>query len=874
MSIPIPFVIADREFYAPLESSTERGELYRPGRVPPGWLETESAIWTMWYREGLLRGVKDGWKVHVSARPDRLQQVLDLVADVCFEQDVAFKHLASHLFYQWTHHKHASRAQGGKFIAAYPVTEDAARALMERLREVLADEEGPHILTDRRFRDSRTVQYRYGAFTPRDRLLADGTRVLLVADGNGREVEDRRGVSFHLPDGVADPFAAPRREPTAASEPEPILVHGFLFDEAAQFSLAGGAYFAREAATGRAVFVKEARAHTGLGPDGATATDQLRTEWEILQALHRLAPGLAPEPISYFHMWENEFMVTERIEGRNLTRWMAANHPMLGVGRTAEEFAEYYARCERVISGVEEAVERLHSVGYLFVDVSPGNVLVDDDRIRLIDFEGAHRRGTPFAFIGTPGFTPPPALVGEDLTIYDDYGLSALALLLMGPFHQVAQRNPDALTHLHHDLLERAPVPQPLWDRATRYHRPGSPGRDAQGGAPLPSPEQVAADPLRHLADLRDRIGDALVAMAEPEHPGRVFPTVVPGYGTNTLCVAYGTAGVVHALHRAGRELPGGVVDRLRRDALTSAGTLGPGLYVGSAGIARVLADQGLLEEAGDLLAAADRHPLTKESATLFGGAAGVALAHLGLYGRTRDQQHVDRALELAAALPASAAMTPLLGPDDATGLLHGRCGIAMTLHQLTVVTGDTSHLALGLRLLHDELDRAVDPDAPGLEFPVSATDRRSLPYLYCGSAAMVHVVTRYLRVLDDARLAEALPRLLASLRITFTVMPGLYQGLSGLGFALAEHADLTDDPAGRADAVRVARALFKFAVPHPTGVRLLGDGLLRYSADLWSGSAGVLLFLSQLLDPRPDPLFTVDALAVPLPAPPVPSPR
>ncbi|QMU78066.1 protein kinase/lanthionine synthetase C family protein [Streptacidiphilus sp. PB12-B1b] len=875
MSLPIPYIIADREFYAPLECSRERGEEYRPSQVPQGWLETESAIWTMWYHQGVLRGVEDGWKVHVSARPGRQAAVLDLVADVCFAQDVAFKHLSSHLFYFWTHHKHASRAQGGKFIAAYPTGVDAARTLMESLRETLADEEGPYILSDRRYRDSRTVHYRYGGFTPRSRLTADGTRTLLVRDGDGREVEDRRGVAFHLPAGVADPFTtvakaaptpaaapAPKAADPApkAAAPAPITVHGFVFEQAVQYSNAGGAYLAHEAATGRPVFIKEARAHTGLSAGDVTAIEQLRREWEILRALHAAAPGLAPEPVGYFHQWEHAFMVTERIGGAPLNRWMVLNQPMLGVDRRPEEFTEYHARCRRILSQVEQALERLHALGYLFVDVSPGNVLVtDDDQVRLIDFEGVHRLGTDFAFIGTPGYTPPTALVGDDLAIYDDYGLSALALLLLGPFHQVVIRNPDALAHLRHDLHERAPVPEPLWQLATRYHRPGTPGRDPQG-APLPGPEQVAAEPERHLADLRDAIADGLLAMAEPEHPARVFPTIAEGYQSNTLCVAYGTAGVAHALHRAGRELPDGVLDRLRREAVDSADDLGPGLYVGASGIARVLADQGHPEEARSLLAAADRHPLTKESATLFGGSAGLALAHLGLYRHTGDQQHVDRALELAAALPSSRELTPLLGPDDATGLLHGRCGIALMLQQLSLVTGDSAHLARGVELLHAELDRAVDPGAAGLEFPVSAVDQRSLPYLFCGSAGMAHTVTRYLRVVDDARLAEALPRLLASLRITYTVMPGLYQGLSGLGLALAEHADLTGEQASRRDATRVARALFKYAVNHPTGVRLLGDQLMRYSTDLWSGSAGLLLFLSHLLEPRPDPLFTVDA--------------
>ncbi|MFF7194318.1 lanthionine synthetase LanC family protein [Streptomyces sp. NPDC008079] len=898
--IPFPFVVADREFYAPLETTRDRGEIYRPGPVPDGWTETPSGIWTMWHQGKQLRGVEDGWKVHVSARPDRLPYVLDTVAAVCFEQDVAFKHLAGRLFYWWTHHKQAARQQSGKFIAAYPTSVAAARDLMERLRTELADEEGPFILTDRRYRDSRTVHYRYGAFAPRERVNADGTHTLLVRGTDGELEEDRRGFSFYLPAGMTDPFVETRPAPKSPAEPAaasaekavakagaeaganaaadaaadsvdepaaggggPIVFHGFAFEDALQFTNSGGAYLGRETATGRKVFIKEARAHTGVAMGDTTAPDQLRSEWQTLTALHETAPGLAPEPLAYFREWEHDFLVTEFIEGTTLQRWMVANQVMLGVDRGSEAAGDYYGRCEKLFAEIESTLHRLHTAGYLFVDVSPGNVMVtEDDGIRLVDFEAAQRLDsddTPV--MGTPGYTPPAELVGDDPLIHDKYGLAGLALLLIGPFHQVAQRNPDTLAHLRRELLERAPLPEPLWQRAVAYHRPRP---AAEGVTPIPTPEEVAADPLRHLADLRDRTADAMVAMADPAHPDRVFPTIAEGYQSNTQCLAFGTAGVVHALTRAGRALPDGVLERLRHDALGGVGKLPPGLFAGTAGIAWVLADQGMLDEARDLLTAADRHPIIASgaSATLYGGTSGVALTHLAMYGHTRDEHHIDRALELTAALPADADLTPYLGANDATGLVHGRTGIALLLQQLAAVTGADDELARGVRLLHAELDRATEPDSPGLAFPISATDNRSLPYLYCGSASMAHTVTRYTRSVDDERLADALPRLLTSTRTTYTVMSGLWQGLSGLGLGLAEYGRLTGDGRGRDDAIRAACGLFKFAVPHETGIRFLGDQLMRFSADLWSGSAGVLLFLSQLLAPAPDPLFTVDALA------------
>ncbi|GIJ47866.1 serine/threonine protein kinase [Virgisporangium aliadipatigenens] len=839
------YVAADREFYAPLEESgDDGGEVFRPGRVPEGWTGTASGVWTHWRREPST--VEHGWKVHVSAAPARVQAVLDLAAPVLFDAGVPFKHLANRHFYWWTHHKFAQRAQGGKFIAAYPADVETAAALMERLRVALDGEDGPYILSDRRFGDSRTVHYRYGAFRRRVAVRADGTRTLLVGD-----VEDVRGVRFRLPAGVTDPFRTPR--PGAPAAARPAAMAGFSIDSSVRFTNAGGIYRGTELATGKRVFIKEARPHIGLREDGATATEQLRQEWRALTDLHARAPGIAPEPLAFFRAWDHEFVVMEHVEGQPLTRWTATHHPLLRTGSTPADFAAFYRRAANVIDAVERALERLHRAGYLFVDVSPVNVLVaDDDSVRLVDFGAAHRLGDPFVRSGTPGYAPPRELVGDDLGVYDRFGLSRLAQHLLGPLHFVLGRSPAALYHLRHELAELAPVPAGLWRRSTEYR--------AEVEARLPDPAEVAADPERFLGELRDGVADALLAMAAPEHPSRIFPTIAQGYQTNTVCVAYGTAGVLHALHRAGRPLPDGVRERFRRDALDQADRMAPGLYVGTAGVAHVLATHGCLDEANDLLERASRHPLLDGCATLYGGVAGVALAHLALHRHTGDERHLDRAAALADGLPADAELGALLDPDDTTGLMHGRSGVAHLLAQLGGATGERRYTARAVRLLHHELDRATDPDAPGLLFPYSAVDRRAMPYLFVGTAGMLLAATRVLRLTGDERLTAAMPRLLAPLRLRYTWMPGLFQGLAGYGFALADHAMLTGSP--RADAVRVATGLFKYAVPHPTGIRYLGDRLMRFSADLWSGSAGVLLALEHVLNPSADALFTVDAPA------------
>lgn len=861
------YTVADQDYYLPPHRMADAGASYLPSGIPASWARATRSVWTVWTPPGAVLA-EHGWKVHVSARYERAQHVLDTFAEICSAEGVAFKHLSASLFFMLLHHKHASRVQAGKFCVAYPPDVPAARRLMERLSEALRDEEGPFILTDRRYGQSRTVHYRYGAFTGRSQLMPDGSKLPVVEDGHGRLVQDRRMPMFTLPDGITDPFASPGEPGDQDARPEaapavasPITLGGYQFDKPLRFSNAGGTYRGKALASGREVFIKEARAHNGLSWDGSTAPDRLRREHAVLSVIHGQAPALCPEPLDYFREWEHDFLVTEFIAGTPLTTWVATQNPFLRADQDRGRYRDYYDRCLAILDGLAAALDGLHRIGYAFIDVNPGNVLVDEaGSPRLVDFEAASRLDGPVHLMAAPGYSPPGTDPAQDPVVLDAYGLSALALFCLLPLHQSAQRCPATLRHLRRELDEHCPVPERLWRLITRFHTPRF--GTASHAARLPSPAAVARDPRTHLAGLRDAVADALTAMADQHDPDALFPTVPRGHATNTLCLAYGTAGVVHALHSAGREMPRGVAGRLRADAMRYRAELPPGLHVGSAGLAWVLAELGWYEEAGAVLAAAGASPLAGARATLGEGTAGIGMTHLALYHRTGDAGQLNRAAGLADAIPRGPALVDALGPDDAIGLLHGRAGIALFLHYLAQASGDDTYQVRGSQLLDEELARAIPLPDGELSFPDSAVRRRAMPYLFAGSAGVLFTAARYLgHRQDDPLLLRKIQRIRRDVVKTHTALAGLYPGLAGLGFTLAEYADLTGDEQAAAQAMRIGRGLFKYAVPGSSGVRMHGDRTLRFSADLWSGSAGVLLFLDRLLSGRRDAFFTFDAV-------------
>jgi serine/threonine protein kinase len=840
------FLVADQDYYEPWDSA-DPGRRYCAGRMPAGWIRRDSGTWTHWGPSGLVLP-DQGWKVHVSSSLANAQTVLTVVSAACAEFGVPFKHLTGHRMFLLAHGKHGPRMQSGKFCTLYPETEECAKRVLQRLETDTAGIKGPFVLTDRRFGASECVSYRYGAFRDRTRVDADGAHVHTMVGVNGEEIDDGRGPEFYLPPGMTDPFRTVATETSLG----PITFHGYTLDAVVRHSNAGGAYQFRSA-DDELVFVKEARMHNGYTGDGADAQRRLDAEYLTLRAIHAREPGLCPRPVELFHHWEHSFLVTELVPGTSFYRWMVTTNPALRVGADAAEFAEYHRRGLALLDQLDAQLNRLHELGYVYVDLSPTNVLIDDDdRVRLVDFEAVQPIDDVRQFMGTPGYQhPDPKSAAErDPRELDRYGLAALALMLVFPLHDVAERHPPALGHLHADLSEFAPIEPRLWQRATRFY-------GWTGDTVLPTPQFVRDDPISALRWLSDRTADALEAMAQPGHPTRVYPTSPLGYQTNTRAVAAGTAGVLHALHRAGRVCDPAVVRRLRDEALAAAETSTPGLLLGSAGIACVLAELGESDAAETLLAAAAEHPLNNTLATLGGGAAGTALGLLIHYRRTGEQRWADLAQRLLERIPDGDELTSRLSPTRQSGLASGRAGVALALYYLHRLTGDSHLFARGMRLLQEELAYAQPLPDGGLGFKTAHGDSRVYPYLFAGSAGYAAVLARYLAhrpnaefdtdAATDLGAADVLERCLRACSARFAVFAGLFPGLAGLAVVLADAGNRLGRPELVDASLTSARGLFRYAVPHKDGVVWLSEPGQRISADLWSGSAGILLALQYL---------------------------
>ncbi|MCK2213640.1 class III lanthionine synthetase LanKC [Actinomadura sp. ATCC 31491] len=785
--------------------------------LPPGWLRHDHHEWRSCLPPGPGLPAQ-GWKIHVSGRPDNAERLIAAVRAYCLPRGLAFKFLRGPRAVLARNAKYAPRAGSGKLLTLYPRDEAELERVCAELGGLLEGEPGPYILSDLRIA-AGPLYVRYGAFVPRWCRSADGERVPAIEDPAGALVPDPRGPVFALPPWVdLPPFLAPH---LAAREAVTVGALPYEIEAALHHSNGGGLYRARRRDDGEPVVLKEARPHAGFSADGSDAVTRLRHERNLLERLSGL-PAV-PALDGYVTLGDHEFLAMELVPGITLSTALARRHPLTAEVGRERDVAGFTRWALRTHGLVEQAVAELHRRGYVHGDLHLGNVLSrPDGSVTLIDYEAAFpvaERRRPA--VAAPGFLAPPGRAGADL---DRHALAVLRLALFLPMPMLLQLDRGKAAHLADLVAEHFPVPEEWLREAVAVIAPDRP----------PSRPRLAPD-----GPGRDAITRAILATATPGRADRLFPGDIAQFGPGGgLNLAHGAAGVLYALHASGAgRFPGH--ERWLLDRVLTGRDVRPGFYDGLHGIAYALACLGRLPEALDVLAAARRHDLTDCGHDLYGGLAGIGL-NLLHFARLTARPDLREAAHLLAGRIGD-------DPPAQAGLMHGASGPALLFLALYEDRGDPAYLDRAATALRHDLGRCVTDDDGLLQVDEGW---RLMPYLAGGSIGIGLVLRRYLRHRHDARFARALAGIRRVARSGFFVQPGLFSGRAGAVLALA------DDPEHGPEQ---ARRLAWHALPHRGGLAFPGEQLLRLSADLATGAAGVLLALAAAQHRRPASLPFLD---------------
>jgi serine/threonine protein kinase len=843
-------------------------------------------VW-MHVRTGKAAMQEQGWKIHVSASVEEAANVLRIVCAVCEKHGVHFKFICDTTLLSMVNSKMWPRSASGKFVAIYP-SDDAFHRIASELDELLADYSGPHVLSDRRYGKSKCVYYRYGGFISRARVKADGSREHLIKNKHGHDVADERKAYFVLPSGVQDPVRdqsarAPVAGNTSSDEAsvtqavvktnnKVVIDERFEIEKSLSFTAAGGVYTAIDRLTGKKVVLKEARPHVGLS--GKVTDDAIA----LLEKEHRLLDivkheGVTPAPLSL--CWDSgqrhRFLAEEFLEGMALGPFLIGRNPVFGAGVTEEDRRQYRALLRDIFHKTALALAAFHRNDVCMGDLSVLNIMINnwdqDLSIKLIDLEGGWKVGEEPCKLSTPGFSPnPETFRHRERGKRDDvYSIGRVMLGAFIPATSLAVLNEQIANRVFEEAASIIGIPARAFDFIQRltdmtlhptidiqevvdfFSAPDAMEGDVKVGRPL-------IPYHNEFGKLQQKVGDFIIKSGDVKRSDRIFPSHHRVYSTNGLSLAYGAAGVIHALHAAGRTVPEKFVSWLMTQPLHPE-QIPPGLFSGTAGVAAVMAELGKDEFALSLMLDSTRHRLAHEDPFMYGGATGIGLATLWMYGKLRDPRLLEQAEALGASIEAKVSYVDgqahWLNAEGKVplGLLEGISGISLFLLYLYLATGKLQYKHLGEAALRTVIENKVIPNGKNFwTFSSYAGERKILRnYWADGSSGVGVVLLRWHMATGDRQYLHLVENLLTDIERPVTIMPGLLMGMSGLGmFHLEAYKAL-----GREQSLQCCKALVEmisiYSYELPNGVGIPGEQLLRLSTDFASGSAGPLLLLSSL---------------------------
>ena len=254
--------------------------------LPSSWNLMRESIWMHCSRPEIRSVLPvQGWKIHLSVRSDRACDLLQRVVPELAARDTPFKFALDKRILYLLNSKYWGRGGSGKFVTIYPLTDHAFVELADCLSALTEGMEGPYILSDRRYRGSKVVFYRYGGFQQLTRFDSAGGHINHIIAPDGQWVEDIRHPYFQVPEWLTDPYAE-SDPPENDSEADSTLQSGrFRIDDVLQFTNAGGVYVGVDTLDGRKILIKEARPFVYAFGTESYATDMLAREHEMLSRL-------------------------------------------------------------------------------------------------------------------------------------------------------------------------------------------------------------------------------------------------------------------------------------------------------------------------------------------------------------------------------------------------------------------------------------------------------------------------------------------------------------------------------------------------------------------------------------------------------------
>ncbi|MGQ8873820.1 lanthionine synthetase LanC family protein [Paenibacillus sp. TSA_86.1] len=739
-----------------------------------------------------------GWKIHLSVIPVEGAELLRRITPILTRYGVMWKVVNSGLKLIETSNGSTPLPQTGKCVTIYARSDEQFMQLLEEMYACTDDLKGPSIPTDRAYRGSSCVFYRYGAFV--DRFYYDlysGAKVYAIQNPEGRLEEDRRTPGRYKPEWVDEPEDLVRiqtgwkndndatGDPSNASNNE-FAIRQIRVKRVLKKSGKGGVFLVSTSRNEQAV-MKEAVHLMRVDGAGRSAHDYLNNEYHVLDLMKDT--GYTPRPIDLFSAERNRYLILEYFDSISLREYVHRKH-------VAADYspAEFY----RIGADILDIVQKFHIKDIVINDLTPNNIVVlADGSVRLIDLELAYVRDSKSQAKPLTGHTPGYVLRGREHSqrseFSDDlYALGAVYYYMassIDPYLKYRQSHLSAGQAYLHNLNDRqlrglgslgieimSGRYNDLFEIRERLikmcaeEKADSTGRDQVSC--MNEAEMTAVAVLHQSELMANRLYDSL----DFNNPHRLYPENSMSKMFHPANFNFGWTGMVYGFHQLGQITQNKQYHQYARKVLEWILNHTPyvpdetpvSLYFGYGAVpwalaqtADALGDESLLRVAESLAMEITRHDPVQTN--ISHGAAGLGLMllevhHLGGCAEllTRADELGKTILEQEKRTEDGLSMWEVKDKSDkkshhSFGFSHGIAGIGYFLLALAKLTGKDDYYSAVKRIVHT-LERTGYEGKNGVRlWPASPEKPDALWVHWCnGSAGIARFLLTAAEVLQD----------------------------------------------------------------------------------------------------------------------------
>ena len=296
------------------------------------------------------------WKVHISPKIEDFEIVKKIVHKIAIEFGVTYKRVVDRDAMYLLSSVGVPASQIGKLITLYPSTVSIAKNLLNRLYDELKHYDGIEVISDRPYRDSKVIWYRYGTHTPLD-----------------TEKEERKPY-FVLPENITDPFVSEDQFLTGS-----IIQKQYTFIKILRRKGEGNIYLAKNK-TDEQVVIKEVRKNVYISPN-IQKTAQKEFEFQFISRVNNNKNLNIPKAIEKIEEKYSIFYVYAYVKGNSLENFPALVRFMESTSKDKSEILK------NIILQLLNSIRELSFLGIDKLDIHPGNFIISNNKLFWIDLD-------------------------------------------------------------------------------------------------------------------------------------------------------------------------------------------------------------------------------------------------------------------------------------------------------------------------------------------------------------------------------------------------------------------------------------------------------------------------------------------------------